>query len=146
LQASDFDLVGCYLFIYLSTNEGVSNSGSMLAFVRWFPFSSPIQVALTTAFLKIPLPLLPIPSLLCCSTGAVLVGPSGGRLCGALPYILTAGVAGASRRVRDYWSKKAVSLNNVTASRTMFYTLMRAHMMGEIPPSFDGIAQNQNAG
>ena len=84
-----------------------------LLFVE-FPSLSPIQVALTTAFLKIPLPLLSVPSLLCYSTGAVLVGLSGGPLCGALPYILTVGVAGASRRVRDYWSKKTASLRQYT--------------------------------
>jgi hypothetical protein len=80
-----------------------------LLFVE-FPSLFPIQVALTTAFLKIPLAPLSVPSLLCYSTGAVLVGLSGGPLCGALPYFLTVGVAGASRRVRDYGSKKTASL------------------------------------
>ena len=83
-----------------------------LLFVK-FPSLFPIQVALTTAFLKIPSPALSIPSLLCYSAGAVLVGLSGGPLCGALPYFLTVGVAGASRRVRDYGSKKTASLRKV---------------------------------
>ena len=82
-----------------------------LLFVE-FPSLSPIQVALTTAFLKIPFPLLSVPSLLCYSTGAVLVGLSCDPLCGVLPYYLTVGVAGASRRVRDYGSKKAASLRS----------------------------------
>ena len=33
--------------------------------------------------------------------------------------------------------------NHITASRTMFHAPMYGHM-GEIPPSFDGIAQKQN--
>jgi hypothetical protein len=94
----------------------------MLAVVRWTPFSFPIQVALTTAFLKIPLPLLSVPSLLCYSAGAVLVGLSGGPLCGALPYILTVGVAGASRRVREYWSKKTASLRGVLEIRSQAHS------------------------
>ena len=34
--------------------------------------------------------------------------------------------------------------NHIMASRTMFHAPMYVHM-GEIPPSFDGIAQKQNA-
>ena len=42
----------------------------------------------------------------------MLVGLSCDPLCGVLPYYLTVGVAGASRRVRDYGSKKTASLTD----------------------------------
>ena len=43
-----------------------------------------------------------------------------------------------------YQNRPRTRRNHITASRTMFHAPMYVHM-GEIPPSFDGIAQKQNA-
>jgi hypothetical protein len=43
-----------------------------------------------------------------------------------------------------YQNRPRARRNHVTASQTMFHTPTHGHM-GEIPPSFDGIAQKQNA-
>ena len=43
-----------------------------------------------------------------------------------------------------YQNRPRTRRNHITASRTMFHTPIYGHM-GEIPPSFDGIAQKQNA-
>ena len=43
-----------------------------------------------------------------------------------------------------YQNRPRARRNHITASRTMFHAPMYVHM-GEIPPSFDGIAQKQNA-
>ena len=43
-----------------------------------------------------------------------------------------------------YQNRPRARRNHITASRTMFHTPIYGHM-GEIPPSFDGIAQKQNA-
>ena len=43
-----------------------------------------------------------------------------------------------------YQNRPRARRNHITASRTMFHTPKYGHM-GEIPPSFDGIAQKQNA-
>ena len=43
-----------------------------------------------------------------------------------------------------YQNRPRARRNHITASWTMFHTPMYGHM-GEIPPSFDGIAQKQNA-
>jgi hypothetical protein len=43
-----------------------------------------------------------------------------------------------------YQNRPRARRNHITASRTMFHTPTYGHV-GEIPPSFDGIAQKQNA-
>ena len=43
-----------------------------------------------------------------------------------------------------YQNRPRARRNHITASRTMFHAPKHGHV-GEIPPSFDGIAQKQNA-
>ena len=100
-----------------------------LLFVK-FPSLFPIQVALTTAFLKIPLALLSVPSLLCYSIGSPVGGPhSLGEIRGA------AAVGKASAAARNF-------LRVPSAPRVpMAMALTQAPRTGALVPMGVGVAR-----